>query len=73
MDESTSRNVLTYNKEHPIVAAKNVKNFKTALNLATIKRTIAQFPEQFQEDMEPDSLEMLEAAVDHLFSVFHQN
>jgi hypothetical protein len=67
-----AENVLTHNKEHPILAAKNVKNFKTALNLATIKRTIAQFPEQFQ-DMEPNSLEMLEAAVDHLFSVFHQN
>jgi hypothetical protein len=64
-------NVLVYNKEHPLVAAENMKNFKTALNPATIKRIIAQFPEQFQ-DMEPDSLEIIEAAVD-LFSVFHQN
>jgi hypothetical protein len=64
-------NVLVCNKEHPLVAAENMKNFKTALNPATIKRIIAQFPEQFQ-DMEPDSLETIEAAVD-LFSVFHQN
>jgi hypothetical protein len=64
-------NVLTYNKDHPLIATENMKNFKTALNPATIKRILAQFPEKFL-DMEPDSIEILEAAVD-LFSVFHQN
>jgi hypothetical protein len=35
-----AENVLAHNKEHPLVAAENMKNFKTALNPATIKRII---------------------------------
>jgi hypothetical protein len=61
-------NVLKYNKENPIQAKQNMDNFKTALNPATIKKMQPRFPEEFN-DIEPDSLEMLEAAVE-LFEMF---
>ena len=64
-------NVLKCNKENPIQAKQNMDNFKTALNPATIKKMQLQFPEEFQ-DTEPDSLEMLEAAVE-LFEMLQLN
>ena len=56
-------NVLKYNKENPIQAQENIDNFKAALNPATIKKMKIRFPEEFK-DMEADSQEMLEAAVE---------
>jgi hypothetical protein len=61
-------NVLKYNKEHPAQAKQNMENFKTALNPATIKKMQIRFPEEFQ-GIKPDSMEMLEAAVE-LFEMF---
>ena len=45
-----------------------MENFKTALNLATITKVQLGFPDKFK-DVEPDSLEMLEVAVE-LFKMF---
>jgi len=61
-------NVLKYNKENPEQAQKNMENFKAALNPATIKKMQIRFPEEFK-DIEADSQEMLEAAVE-LFEMF---
>ena len=54
---------MKYNKENLIQAQKNMDNFKAALNPATIKKMKIRFPEEFK-DMEADSQEMLEAAVE---------
>ena len=59
---------MKYNKENPIQAQKNMDNFKAALNPATIKKMQIRFPEEFK-DIEADSQEMLEAAVE-LFEMF---
>ena len=64
-------NVLKYNKENPIQAKKNMENLKTALNPATIKKMQLRFPDEFRE-IEPDSLEMLEHAVE-LFEMFQRD
>ena len=64
-------NVLKYNKENPLQAKKNMENFKTALNPATIKKMQLRFPDEFKE-IEPDSLEMLEHAVE-LFEMFQRD
>jgi hypothetical protein len=61
-------NVIKYNKENPEQAKKNMENFKTALNPATVAKMQLRFPDEFK-DIEPDSLEMLEAAVE-LFEIF---
>jgi hypothetical protein len=61
-------NVLKYNKENPTQAKQNMENFKTALNPITIAKMQLRFPEEFR-DIEPDSLQMLEAAVE-LFELF---
>jgi hypothetical protein len=63
-------NVLKYNKDNPDTAKKNIENFKTAMNPATIKAMQARFPEEFR-GLEPDSLEMLEAAVG-VFELFNR-
>ena len=64
-------NVLKYNKDNPLQAKKNMENFKTALNPATIKKMQLRFPAEFEE-IEPDSLEMLEHAVE-LFEMFQRD
>ena len=64
-------NVLKYNKENPLQAKKNMENFKTALTPATIKKMQLRFPDEFKE-IEPDSLEMLEHAVE-LFEMFQRD
>lgn len=65
-------NVLKYNKkENPLQAQKNMDNFKAALSPATIKKRQMRFPEEFK-DIEPNSLEMLEAAVE-LFKMFQSS
>ena len=61
-------NVLKYNKKNPLQAKKNMKNFKSALNPATIKKMQLRFSDEFRE-IEPGSLEMLEQAVE-LFEMF---
>jgi hypothetical protein len=61
-------NVIKYNKDNPEQALKNMENFKTALNPATIAKMQLRFPDEFR-DIEPHSLEMLEAAVE-LFEIF---
>ena len=61
-------NVIKYNKDNPIQSKQNMVNFKTALNPATIAKMQLRFPEEFK-NIEPDSLEMLEAAVE-LFELF---
>ncbi len=61
-------NVLKYNKEHPEQSKRNMENFKTAINPVTIKKMQIRFPEEF-EGIEPDSMEMLDAAVE-LFEMF---
>jgi hypothetical protein len=48
-----------------------MENFKTALNPATIKKMQLRFPDEFKE-IEPDSLEMLEHAVE-LFEMFQRD
>ena len=64
-------NVLKYNKDNPLQAKQNMENFKTALNPATIKKMQLRFPDEFKE-IEPDSLEMLEHAVE-LFEMFQRD
>ncbi len=64
-------NVLKYNKDNPEQAKQNTENFKKALNPATIAKMIAFFPKEF-ENIEPDSLEMLEAAV-AVFEIFEND
>ena len=64
-------NVLKYNKDNPLQAKQNMENFKTALNPATIKKMQLRFPDEFKE-IEPDSLEMLEHAVE-LFEMSQRN
>ena len=59
---------MKYNKENPIQAQENIDNFKAALNPATIKKMQIRFPEEFK-DIEADSQEILEAAVE-LFEMF---
>ena len=61
-------NVLKCNKDNPAQAKQNMENFKAALNPATSKKMQLRFPEEFQ-GTEPDSIEMLEAAVE-LFEMF---
>ena len=61
-------NILKYNKEHPTRAKENMDNFKTALNPITIAKMQLRFPEEFR-DIDPDSLEMLEVAVE-IFEMF---
>ena len=61
-------NVIKYNKDNPIQAKQNMLNFKTALNPVTIAKMQLRFPGEFQ-NIEPDSLEVLEAAVE-LFELF---
>ena len=61
-------NVIKWNKDNPVEAKQNMENFKTALNPTTIAKMQARFPTEFQ-DIEPDSREMLEAAVD-IFELF---
>jgi hypothetical protein len=66
------QNVIKYNQDNPEQAKKNMDNFKAALNPATtIAKMQLRFPEEFQ-NIEPDSLEMLEAAVE-LFEIFQTN
>jgi hypothetical protein len=65
---SQVENVLKYNKDHPEQAKKNMENFKTALNPVTIRKMQLQFPAEFK-GVEPDSGEMIEAAVE-LFEMF---
>ena len=64
-------NVLKYNKANPLQAKKNMENFKTALNPATIKKMPLRFPDKFKE-IEPDSLKMPEHAVE-LFEMFQRD
>jgi hypothetical protein len=63
-------NVLKYNKENPEKAKENMANFKRALNPTTITKMQIRFPEEFQ-GLEPDSMEMMEAAVS-VFELFHK-
>jgi hypothetical protein len=64
-------NVIKYNKDNPEQAKKNIENFKAALNPLTISKMQLRFPEEFK-NIEPDSVEMLEAAVE-LFELFQTN
>jgi hypothetical protein len=63
-------NVLAYNKQNPLLAKQNIENFKIALNPTTIAKMQLRFPEDFR-DIKPDSLEMLEAAVE-VFELFQR-
>ena len=63
-------NVLKYNKENPTRALENMENFKSALNPATIKNMQIRFPDEFK-DIEPDSTEMVELAVE-FFEIFQR-
>lgn len=63
-------NVIEYNKANPAQAKKkNRENFKTILNPAVIAKLQANYPENFK-NIEPDSIDMLEAAVE-LFELFN--
>ena len=61
-------NVTKYYKDNPIQTLKNMESFRKAINPATIAKMELRFPEEFK-NIEPDSLEMLEAAVE-LFELF---
>jgi hypothetical protein len=63
-------NVIEHNKANPAQAKKNNReNFKTTLNPAVIAKLQAKCPENFR-NIEPDSIDMLEAAAE-LFELFH--
>jgi hypothetical protein len=65
-------NVIEHNKANPAQAKKNNReNFKTTLNPAVIAKLQAKCPENFR-NIEPDSIDMLEAAVE-LFKLFHMH
>jgi hypothetical protein len=61
-------NVLKHDEDHQEQAKKNMENFKTALNPVTVRKMQLRFPAEF-EGVEPDSTEMIEAAVE-LFEMF---
>jgi hypothetical protein len=62
-------NVIECNKANPAQGKKNRENFKTILNPAVIAKLQAKYPENFR-NIEPDSIDMLEAAAE-LFELFH--
>ena len=61
-------NVIEYNKEFPAAAKQNMINFKKALNPITIAKMQLRFPDEFR-GIEPDSVEMIETAVE-IFELF---
>jgi hypothetical protein len=64
-------NIVKYIKDQPEKAQKNLDDFNKAQHPITIAKMQVRFPEEFR-NMEPDSDEMVQAAVD-LFEMFQLN
>jgi hypothetical protein len=64
-------NIVKYIKDQPEKAQKNLDDFNKAQHPVTIAKMQVRFPEEFR-NMEPDSDEMVQAAVD-LFEMFQLN